>query len=136
MKIRPISYLFYVCPLLLLVVGSGCSGNKRQVVTGVITLNGEPLGPCVIRFHGAEGYLTTALLQAGGKFSMTDVLPGEYKVTIKLDEDLGSPRGKRNQPAKPATDPSAIPRKYLDPSTTDLIYTITPNTTFLDIQLK
>jgi hypothetical protein len=140
----PVGCLNCICFVLVLIVGiSGCSGNKRKVVYGTITLDGRPLSPCIVRFHGANGYLTTALLQDDGKFSMTDVIPGEYKVTIKIDEAVGAGTpepgsgGKRKRP-QPAGKGAAsrIPAKYLNPTTTDLIFTITPDTDQLAIHLE
>ena len=123
--------------LVVLLGVSGCSGDKRRVVEGSATRNGKPLPPCIVRFHGDNGHLTTALLQNDGTFSMTDVLPGEYKVTILFEQsdEPGTPEGDGPRAKRPKPKAVApVPAKYLSVATTDLVFTITPETQRLDLK--
>lgn len=113
---------------------TGCSSQKkRQVVSGTVS-RAQPLPTCFIRFHGPNGILTTTPVEPDGSFTMTDVFPGEYKVTFQIEVEKGSWRDKKDSKSKPK--PTPIPAKYLDPATTDLVFTITPETTRLDIEIK
>lgn len=133
------------CRLLLLsfaaLAAVGCSRDERRTVHGSVFFNGQPLSSCVVRFHGAGDHLTTALTQTDGSFSITDVLPGEVKVTV-APMFQGTARGTppeeapRGQPRPKPSKSTSIPAKYQSVTTTDLVYTITPQTDDIKIDLK
>jgi hypothetical protein len=115
--------------VLIAFAATGCSSEKqRQIVTGTVTHEGKPLPLCSVQFHGPDGLLTTAPVQPDGSFSMTDVFPGEYKASIHIRVE------KKKGYVPPPTPP--IPAKYLNESTSGLVYTITPGTRSITIELK
>jgi hypothetical protein len=117
----------------IVVAVAGCSSTKRrQVVSGTVSHGGLPLPPCFIHFHGPDGLLTTVPVGSDGKFMMTDVFPGEYKVSLHLRVEKG---GSKKNPHRPPPAPP-IPDKYLSVETTDLVYRITPDTGPLTIELQ
>ncbi len=86
---------------LIAAAATGCSSEKkRQVVSGTVSNGGRPLPPCFIRFHGSDGILTTTSVKPDGTFTMTDVFPGEYKVTFQLEVEKGE--AKKSKELKPA----------------------------------
>jgi hypothetical protein len=66
---------------------------------------------------------------------MTDVVPGEVKVAvIPSPGGSGSSSGQESTP-QPKTRPVELPEKYRDAATSGLKYTITPDTTELEIKI-
>jgi hypothetical protein len=135
--------MFWV--VFLAIIGSGCGGGTSAEpkldlvpVTGVVTLNGEPLADADVAFY-FDGSPPTGFLSSGaktdssGKFvvmtgSKPGTVPGRYKVTISRFTMLdGSPI--RAQP-EVGIDleqlrmggqlKQAIPDRYSDPATTEL----------------
>jgi hypothetical protein len=140
----------YRCALGLVVVGSiglavGCSGDKRQNVTGVVTLDGQPLGEGVVQFLGPGDRLSTARIQPDGTFVATDLVPGDSIQVAVIDDPeramarLGKPQAKADMPPVdqgPAPAKAvAIPKKYKDFKTSGLSYTISPETPTVEVKL-
>lgn len=113
----------------------GCSqGVKKITVNGTVTYKGQPLESGILQFVGPDGAYSAAVVQPGGKFIMTDVVPGEIKVGVQ-----SSPSGSGSSDPKAASapkgpTPATLPEKYRTPETSGLKYTITPDTQ--DIQIK
>lgn len=82
-------------PLLLLALAVGCSrGPDLQPVSGLVTVNQQPLSAGVIRFRplqGTRGRASSAGVR-GGEFAIPrgdGLVPGEYRVEIEAAVDLG-----------------------------------------------
>ncbi|MDY3553146.1 hypothetical protein R5W24_002238 [Gemmata sp. JC717] len=127
----------------VLAAAPGCSGQKPQNVSGVVTLNGKPLTSGVVRFHGTGDRMATANIQPDGTFVATDVMPGEVKVAVT--ESLiaaggarATPNAAKSQGLSAPEQPKrvAIPPKYKDVNTSNLNYTITPSMANLEIALQ
>jgi hypothetical protein len=102
--------------LITLAILSGCGSDLGQV-TGVVTLDGQPLRGggdvrATVYFQPVSGTGTTAsgLLNESGKYNLSSgsqkgVAPGEYVVTVSATQLVRSPSG---GPAggKRITDPS------------------------------
>jgi hypothetical protein len=125
--------------ILMLIIGAGCSGNKRRTIRGTLQLDGKPLSSCIIRIHGNGDGLFSALVRPDGTFAITDVQPGEIRVTVvplapgggtPSDDQKGKVSGKKGQPV------AGIPLKYQNPNTTDLVFTLDDKTQDLAIDLK
>jgi len=78
-----------------LVVAAGCGqADRRQAVTGTVTLNGKALTRAIINFRPAPGNQSSSA-GAGledGKFKIDanqGLLPGVYKVIIQAFEETG-----------------------------------------------
>jgi len=77
---------------------TGCGGGLPSV-TGVVTMDGQPLEGAVVMFTpaGTAGQVATGVTDSSGKFSMgTDkqengVRPGKYRVTITKTAEVPKP---------------------------------------------
>jgi len=127
-----------VVPLVCgLVFNLGCQpgGAKERTypVTGVVTLNNEPVADAAVTFHPAgSGKLAVGKTDAAGKFSLTTTetgqsgaVPGRYRVTVAkyVSPDqpaAAAPSGEyREQETEttPAPAQNVLPANYADPST-------------------
>jgi hypothetical protein len=98
----------------VVVLTGGCdSAGDQQGVTGVVTLDGEPLADASIEFvpTGDAGSTSFGKTDSGGKFVMefsgsaSGVIPGEYQVRIST-HDVADPDN--NIEAKP----ELVAKKY------------------------
>lgn len=110
---------FLILPLLL--TGAGCSDNQRLTINGSVSYKSQPLQAGIVKFYGPGDHLEMAYIR-DGVFTITDVTPGEIKVTVEPDPS----RGKS----------APIPKKYADRKTSGLDFTITPKTKELPIKLE
>jgi hypothetical protein len=99
----------------------GCSSDRRLTIRGTVSYKDQPVSAGMVKFYGPHDRLQMAYIR-DGKFSMTDVEPGEIKVTVEPDSSGGKS--------------VSIPKKYTDPKTTDLVYTIASGTTELAIRME
>lgn len=120
------------------VAAPGCSDNKvvkKVTVSGTVTYKGQPLQSGLLRFVGPEGSYSAASIQSDGTFIITDVVPGEVKVSV-----MESPRGSGSSSDTKAVEakhpPVVLPAKFREPETSGLEYTIAPDTKTLDIDIK
>jgi hypothetical protein len=109
--------------LVLALAGAGCSDNRRLAITGTVELQGTRLTAGIVKFHGPGDHLSMTYLQPDGTFTITDVPPGEVKVTVEP------------APAGGGIKPVAVPPRYRDLKSSGLVYTITPSTRKLEIKL-
>ncbi len=141
--------------LVLLVVLVGC-GHKRSrsgEVSGKVTYKGRPVNDAALLLYPtanaeANNPLTIPVDEEGN-FRITDVPPGEYKVVVQgatgenSDASLlqvlppdkrAEMKAKMGQRENRKTIP--FPRKYQDPTTTDLKCKISNEDQHLDLDLK
>jgi hemoglobin len=85
-------------------------GEKKAsegTVQGIVTLDGKPLAKGTIKFVPATGEAVSGPIGADGKYKVTGLKPGKYKVTVEsADKDL-------------------IPAKYSDPEKSALTFEAT-----------
>jgi hypothetical protein len=115
----------------------GCGGNATNKITvsGTVSYKGEPVTSGLLQFTGENnGYYGAANLLPDGSYTMTDVVPGEVKVSImQTPGGSGSSSGEKSKPApKPQAE---LPDKYRSPQTSGLKYPIKPDTTQLKIEI-
>jgi hypothetical protein len=88
--------------------GAGCGGGVKPVkVQGVVTLDGNALSGATVTFAPLQqgGRPAGAVTGADGKFWLTTfhtgdgALPGEYKVTVQLEQG-GNLLGEKRDPRK------------------------------------
>jgi hypothetical protein len=137
--------------LLLLLVGTaltgavltGCDrGEFLSPVTGVVTLEGEPVPRATVIFSNDEkGVHMQAEADKTGRYVVQmangDGLPlGNYKVSV-CPPIQDHPLGPIKAPP-PNVDPYAdtIPRKYRDSKTSGLMLNVTEQTPAFDIEMK
>jgi hypothetical protein len=120
--------------LLLLVLGAGCSETvSRPRVEGTVTFKGDPVAGQTLALYSEGGkgefFSHKISLRADGTFSGEVPAPGTYKVAI--EESMAVQEG-----AKPAKGRPAIPQKYRNPATSDLVWNIQAGDNKQDFVLK
>jgi hypothetical protein len=119
----------------LLVAASGCGGNKKMTINGTVSYKGQRLSGGMLQFVGPkEGAPSAASIHKDGTFIMTDVTPGEVKVSIQPTPQSSGPSGDKKA-SGPKITADDLPEKYRDPEKSGLRYTITPDTRQLDIKI-
>jgi hypothetical protein len=74
-------------------VAAGCNAKSKPVkVSGTVTLDGKPIADVLVTFNSTTGGRpASARTDSAGKYELTTfntgdgALPGEYKVTFKVD---------------------------------------------------
>jgi len=105
--------LFSTLLTILLIFQAGCSEQGCQV-TGVVTLDGQPLSKARVEFipTSESGRIATGRTEADGGFklktskSVSSVFPGQYKVKITTSVTTGT------SDADLKTTPEKVPAKY------------------------
>ena len=105
--------LFSTLLTILLIFQAGCSEQGCQV-TGVVTLDGQPLSKARVEFipTSESGRIATGRTEADGGFKLTtsksvsSVFPGQYKVKITTSVTTGT------SDADLKTTPEKVPAKY------------------------
>ena len=117
---------------LLMLVGCGGPASDMGFVTGVVTMDGEPVGNASITFYPTQGRSSTAVCDSEGKYELAQTRDragaaiGEHKVTViqdSLDVEEGVKKVK-------------IPKKYGDRQKTDLTETVKGGSNEINIELK
>ena len=103
-----------VCASLALVILSGCSKQATSTFHGTVSFHGQPLRLGVIYFLGPAPQMRMGMgtIFDDGTYTATDVPVGEVRVSFQAP---------------------GLPAKYGDPNQSEMIYTITPRMTSLDI---
>jgi hypothetical protein len=105
--------------LTIFLATAGCSDNKRLTIKGSVSYKGQSVATGIVKIYGPGDHLTMAYLR-NGTFTITDVTPGEIKLTVEPE---------------PGQAKSPIPKKYSDPMTSGLVFTISSSTRELPINL-
>jgi hypothetical protein len=126
--------------LAALLVPAGCAGKKAATVSGKVTYRGRPVPLGAIYFHGSNDQMAMGLLHEDGSFTVTDVPLGQVKALVRA-QDPGVYAQQLTGPAgvAPKTAPAAfvaVPDKYADLNTTDLVFTIAGETRDLEVDLQ
>lgn len=120
-----------LCVLVAALAGCSDSGLKLAEVSGVVTVDGQPMDYVGVVFHPSIGPIATGNTDAEGRFKLTTAnesgaLVGQHTVTIadrtgavtytkSQDGLLGAPVKKRGGPAGPR-----FSKHYARSSTSDL----------------
>jgi hypothetical protein len=117
----------------------GCSSSSQEShVSGVVTLDGKPIGPGIVVFASAtSGRPATGSIESDGSYVLmtsreTGLAPGKYRAAVTVREmppDIK--RGDRPPPGRLLT-----PEKYVDGSTSGLDYEVQPGDNTIDIELS
>jgi hypothetical protein len=119
----------------IVVAASGCGGNKKVTINGTVSYKGQRLSGGMLQFAGLNGAAPSAApIHPDGTFIMTDVVPGELKVSIAATPQSSGPCGDK-MASGPKITAADLPEKYRDPERSGLRYTITPDTRQLDIKI-
>ena len=108
--------LALVCATLALTLLSGCGKPQTATFHGTVSCEGRPVPEGLIYFLGPapEMRMGMGTIQDNGTYIATDVPVGEVRVSLKAP---------------------GVPAKYGDPNKSELVYTITPEMTSLDIEV-
>lgn len=116
---------------------AGC-GNRKPVVTGSVTLDGQPVERGAIQFFPASGDGQTAgTVIENGRYQ-TETSPGPMKVVINAPKVVGKRRAYDDQPDGPMIDVvrESLPARYSDMSKTELTYTVEPGNNEANFELQ
>jgi hypothetical protein len=112
--------------LVATVLFGGCSGNYpggAVPVSGVVTLNGEPLEQGTVCFHDSNGMTVAIGMVDDGSFEMSrseshhGVVPGAYKVSVMSWIEFPGMTMPNGSVSKGV---SRVPQKYVDSKTSGL----------------
>lgn len=118
----------------------GCGRSDWGYVEGVVTLEGEPVGPGTLLFEPAgPGQTKSAMAHFGedGRYELMspgDELGapvGEYHVAV-----YGGGEGSFGEEQVGPASQSQIPRRYLDPGTSGLTATVQQGNNTIDFNLE
>ncbi len=136
------SLAVFICAGLSLGTLSGC-GNGLAQVSGVVTLDGEPLRGgsgdtrVTVQFQPASGTGSTSIGLADengvytlGTGSQMGIAPGEYLVSCSASQLNSAQAGQRAGGAR-----SLVDRKYANAKTSGLSCTVNPGKNVYDISL-
>jgi hypothetical protein len=95
---------------------AGCARQDTSTFQGKVTYQGQPVTSGVIYFLGPAPDMRMGMgtIHDDGTYAATDVPVGQVRVAFQAP---------------------GIPRKYADPNTTPLVFTITAGMTALDINV-
>jgi hypothetical protein len=95
---------------------AGCGEPKPATFHGTVSFAGKPLTSGVIYFLGPEPKMQMGMgtIRDDGTYTATDVPVGEVRVSFQAP---------------------GVPKKFGDPNTSELKYTIGPDTKSLDIDI-
>ena len=118
---------------------SGCGGDGKVRVSGVVTLDNQPIEGAIVTFIPTDkekGAIAHGTTDKEGNFKLTTTkpddgaFPGEYKVTVVYAEGAEPPPSKglkeaftgfeKAQSEKRKAAKYRIPGKFTDPNKTDL----------------
>ena len=118
-----------------LFAGCGKPAKKVVTVTGTVTYNGQTLKSGIVKFLAPNGDFAMANIGADGRFTMTDVVPGEQKVAyVAGPMNVGS--SSEGTKGAPAAKPVAVPAKFGDPQTSGVTVTVPDAGGEVTVELK
>lgn len=129
---------------------AGCGSNDHGLVpvTGVVLLDGKPVGNAAVMFHHPAGQTAYAIADDDGSFSMTTrepgdgVAAGEHRVTVSLSIQEGGVQADAHgledysKPISPVRHIDVVPKAYNDPSTTPLSVHVAKRMSGLRLELQ
>jgi len=121
--------------LMLLLLCMGC-GGKPASVSGVVTLDGEPIAKGVVGFTPVSGGMrATGLVQSDGSYELntnkaSGLEVGEYIATVVAREP-----GPETAQGPPMPGKFITPRRYAQSDTSGLQFKVEPGFNRIDIKL-
>lgn len=124
---------------------AGCGGttaDSRAIVTGTATYQNKQLTSGTVKiFNSKAEQISSAILQADGTFTATDIPLGDIKVTVETAGNSIGIAGGKAPPGTPtlpsgSSGPSvAIPEKFKAVATSGLNFKITSSSQRIEIKL-
>ena len=92
--------------------GKGGSGDKGTI-SGKVTVKGvAPAAGTVIKYIGADGKDSSSAIDSDGNYSVSDVAPGEAKITVSGVPGGSGPTVKGDMPGVGGAKGATVPPKY------------------------
>jgi hypothetical protein len=127
-------------------LAGGCSPSpETATVTGTVTYRGAPLKSGEITVLHESGASRSAVIGSDGRFQIENAPTGEVSVgvTATVQEEVkaaavaASPDGDRVPDAPPVlVERSLVPKKYNDPKSSGLKYTLKAGSQVIEVPLK
>lgn len=135
---------------ILCLVACGC-GAAASPVAGIVEYKGQPLPSGTVAFFGDDNSVTRAAIGPEGRYAVEKLPIGKYRVSVttpwiapavKRTPPPDAPKPPPVDPAFPPTMPVApqpksiaIPTKYNDPATSELVVDVVREMPAFDIKL-
>ena len=125
-----------VSAMLCIAMLTGCSAHEAQV-SGVVTLDGQPLNDGLVTFHPVSGgALAYSRISSGGRFelrtgSQGGLSPGEYQATVAANGPVPAPTAKNREPIAPLI----TPLKYNQKETSGFSVSVAPGDNVVNLDL-
>lgn len=119
--------------LLCGVLGCGADSKPAGEVSGKVTYQGDPVGSGTVNFLSTTGAAAMARISTDGSYTLDSELEaGEYKVYLLAPVP---------EPVAPGTRPPklgkfTVPKKYLDPTSSDLTVIVKEGPNEIPIEMK
>jgi hypothetical protein len=123
---------------LAMLAAVGCGGPYDSAVTGVVTLDNEPLPTGVVSFSPqGQGAMANGQIRSDGTYQLwtgreEGLASGEYVVTVIATDSTGD-RGKDGGP--PPMGKLISPAWYQNPATSGLTFTVAPGDNEINLPL-
>ena len=138
---------FAIGAVFVLVLSVGCGpGSDMGYVTGVVTVDGEPLENGTVSFYPVGKRASVSGTKKDGSYELVytrekmGAVIGEHKVTIVQEREYAPPIQGGNADADAEAEPTfkkvKIPRKYGNEKTTDLRATVEQGSNEFNFELK
>ncbi|MFO0938779.1 MAG: hypothetical protein U0798_19930 [Gemmataceae bacterium] len=126
--------MLMVVALASLIVGCQKSSVARSNVSGKVSYKGQPLTIGSVQFFPEDGNKPQiATIGRDGVYRLSEAISGKYQLAIITPEKPADGKKAIKRPSAP--DPVYIPAKYSKPSTSNLSYEVTKQSTTFDIEL-
>ena len=130
-----------VVAFVLALIG-GCGKPLTGEVSGKVTFRGEPVTAGTIAFVGADGRVTSGMIE-GGSYHLVKVPLGSMRITV-FAAPASLPivplemikNGTASPPRPPQKKPAPIPKRYQDAQQSNLAYTVVPGKQCYDIAMQ
>lgn len=121
----------------------GCFGSNSNVglVSGTITVDGEPIDRAVVSFFPTQGRGSIGMTDENGFYELAYVLKqngaviGNHKVTIETKVDRASQYDVENGSEKGGSRKELLPEKYHNHKKTELTATVQSGSNTIDFAL-
>lgn len=123
----------------------GCGGEPRGEIRGTVTYKDEPVEYAIVMAIGEDQNIYRADTDQLGSFRISGVPYGKQKVAVQrpmreseappIEDHLDAPGAPSSSSTSQSKVPT-IPVRYANPTTSDLLVTVSGEKTQYDIELK
>ncbi len=134
---------FYTLTITLFGFSLGCGNYHGASVIGEVTLDGQPINDSAVGtvafFPDAGGPPATGRIVDGSRYELStgredSLIPGDYSVTVGINEAPASLTGKNGGPPPPGK--PITPPKYRQKKTSGLHFTVEAGSNTINLELQ